>query len=1006
MAFRPPVGRSQYYCEDRGSRLSVYICCSDLEDDRAFAEELKHCLESESVDVFFDEGDYDLRRTMDAVSHSVLIVTPALLRHDVDSVVTDTILRLSHEDRIVPLLLLVDVELKDFEDVFPFYASNPLRCEVRRDVLEAADKISNLIMPKTENRTWAGLLSSSVRLSVSRQRGLRQKPLNLIGRKKDVKRILDFFYRDEPSLPLCCISGLPGIGKTSLATYVAHQVREMYWKVIYVDAQHLESETDFCTKLLMNLKPRLLENEQSADVAGPLLSEVIQLLGELDRIVIIFDGCDRALATKDLKHGFWVFLRKILESVKKRFMILMTSRQKAQFSDLPILEVALDCLENDEADNLLKSFISREFQCSLKQSTIASIRELCFGVPLFVRLAGALLSKYRDVLTQEEVVEKMREKPFENDNPATASKAFILSVYNLIPSSMKLYLHGLALFSGSFTRMEGAQLFGLGDEVQFAFAVIGPLREFSLLSSDTAATGDQIEYRLHNLVREFLNEQEFKAKEFRNIQERYCVMQLSKISEVQTLYDKNPRQAILLFQMCGFSNVIRELTRVFGEVGETSLAVWKRLVSLASCPNSSMRYCLDKDIRKDFLSACLGVASKRNLSVIETDVNLCLAEVLLEANDFEEAASNLRKVHTKLSSLHAAREAKDILEARYCLTEAKHLIGKNEGQNAAASLLNGLTRYSWAREQPDYYATLGSACNCNQDYNEAVYYYRKALELLKVKLKRSQSPHPDISDLLFNTGSYQFCSAHYFDSYQSFLEALEMQRYLRSSRFTLATTSYHLGICQASLGKFTQAFHHFKEVYALLGDTKIDQSAVNLLARQAHAKVLYTRGVELWKTDKSRGILSLREAAFYLHDHLLLLMNNTEMLLIFAESHALLLAIYSMLSDKKQAVYHQHQLCQLSLDEGQPSCSILSYIRKTDIEDNLGHIEAVSRLSVIFYCYIGGRLLAASEDSFGKKQTRSNVRDKFVGQRQRRQFFSSLGDTSSRDDRHKEWQPM
>ena len=157
MAFRPLIEhecRSQRYSENRVSRPSVYpsvyLCCSDLEDDRAFAEELKRCLKSQSVDVFFVEDDYDLRRKMDAlllVSHSVLIVTPALLRPDVDSGVVDTILRLSHEDRIVLLLLLVDVEMKDFEGVFPFYASNPLRCEIRRDVLEAADKILNLIMP-------------------------------------------------------------------------------------------------------------------------------------------------------------------------------------------------------------------------------------------------------------------------------------------------------------------------------------------------------------------------------------------------------------------------------------------------------------------------------------------------------------------------------------------------------------------------------------------------------------------------------------------------------------------------------------------------------------------------------------------------------------------------------------------------------------------------------------------------------------------------------------------
>ncbi|XP_065846699.1 uncharacterized protein [Oscarella lobularis] len=777
------------------------------------------------------------------------------------------------------------------------------------------------------------------------------------------------------------VSGQPGIGKSSLAIHIAHEVRKSEWNVIFVDAQNLEFEADFCTELLRNMKPYLPKDKQTTESA--LVSEVMQLIEQIDCPCIILDGCDRALAPENnSKPLFLDFLWKIPKAVQKRFMIVVTSCRRAQFLSLQVLEIHLCPLGNEDADHLLKSCYPYEFRHCLKESTIVSIRELCQGVPILIRLAGGVLKKYREAISQEEIVEKLRAKPLKMFKAVSASapEAFIATIYNLISPSLKLYLHGVALFIGPFTRVEGARVFGLKqDGVQFGIDVIGPLQEYSLLarsSDNDDVSGDETQYRLHSLFRKFLLGLDFKTPEFQAIQEKYCVMQLGKIAEVQRMYDRNPQRAILLCQMYGFSNVIGELASVLRKVVETSFEVWKRFVALASCPNSWMSHCFGKELRKKFLKVCLGVALKRNLSVVEMNIRLILTDVLLQLNEEEAASSGLEKVHTKLSSIHVPKEPKEMLEVRYCLTEAKCRIAKNEGQKAAASLANGIERFSWAKEQPDYYTALGNACKCYRDYNGAISNYRKALERCETKFRKSQSPgfHPDISYLLLNIGHCQFCSAQFSESYESFSTALEMQRYLRISRLWLATTFYHLGICQASQGKQSEALDQFEQVYDLLGDKrserKGDQSAVYLLTRQAHAKLLYTQGIGSWKSENNP---CLRKAASDLQDLLKPLLDHSEMLLIWAESHALLVVIHCLLSDKKRALNHHQQLGQRYLDQELVSrCSVLSYVKNADIKDDseLRSSALKRRLSVTFHCYVGGRLMAASE---GRERASSDV---------------------------------
>ena len=112
---------------------------------------------------FDDEDDVDLVRwgerdelvkteALLRSSHGVLIVTPTLIRRDVNNskalTIADAMLRRAQEEKIRLVLLLVGVNRKEFNAVFPFYATlKPVQFRGSQDVLEAADKILNLITP-------------------------------------------------------------------------------------------------------------------------------------------------------------------------------------------------------------------------------------------------------------------------------------------------------------------------------------------------------------------------------------------------------------------------------------------------------------------------------------------------------------------------------------------------------------------------------------------------------------------------------------------------------------------------------------------------------------------------------------------------------------------------------------------------------------------------------------------------------------------------------------------
>ena len=205
-------------------------------------------------------------------SHGLLVVTASLLRRGENVgplTIANAMFARLQKMRIWPLL--VDVEIQDFKKAFPFYASfRPVqfgRSQVAEVVKVILNKIASNLMgilfveevlsvvfffraEDSGKRVQAARAPSPTNyLLTDRLGGLPPKVVDLKGRKKELKKILDEFC---PGSPYCWISGQPGIGKSSLAIHVAHKVMKRKCNVIYIDAQTLESETDISIEILRN----------------------------------------------------------------------------------------------------------------------------------------------------------------------------------------------------------------------------------------------------------------------------------------------------------------------------------------------------------------------------------------------------------------------------------------------------------------------------------------------------------------------------------------------------------------------------------------------------------------------------------------------------------------------------------------------------------------------------------------------------------------------------------
>lgn len=338
--------------------------------------------------------------------------------------------------------------------------------------------------------------SEPVRLRSEHVRSvLPAEPSDFVGREAEAAQVcapLTIQEADGGLPDVCVITGMGGVGKTTLALRVARRLREHHTdRQIRVDLGGSRS----CPPGPETILTRLLGRLGVAEEAVPNdLADLVSLYRNTvigTRTLILLDDATDAQQVRPLLPGV------------AGCRVLVTSRRHLAALE-GVTRVAVDVFTSDESVELLARIAGRA-RVAAEERTARRIAELCGHLPLAIRVSGARLaarphwplSRLADrLLNSENLLDELRLADLDVGVGLEAS-------YRSLPSHVRCGLLELSeLEEPSFSARTAAELLGLSlRDVQ---DLIDELVEAHLLTIDVAVTDH---YRLSNLVRALASQQ-------------------------------------------------------------------------------------------------------------------------------------------------------------------------------------------------------------------------------------------------------------------------------------------------------------------------------------------------------------------------------------------------------------------------------------------------------------------------------------------------------------------
>jgi DNA-binding SARP family transcriptional activator/DNA-binding XRE family transcriptional regulator len=319
-------------------------------------------------------------------------------------------------------------------------------------------------------------------------------PADFTGRAAECERLITAVCPagDQPGVPLVAISGLPGVGKTSLALYAAHKV----W------AQFPDGQ----------LWVQLSGASACPREAGEVLGELLRALG-VHESAIPDDYSERAVCYRSRLAGRRVLIVADDAATAAQVSplipgtagcaLLVTSRARLEGLDAAHL-MPLDVLTPDDAVGLLTQIVGSH-RAAAEPWAAGELVRACGTLPLAVRIAATKLAA-RPSWPLAAMVRRItghRGRLRELETGDLSVRASIASSYKSLPDHPRRAFKLLArLGPADFAEWVIAALL---DE-QDAADVIDELVARSLLTPlGTDSTGEP-RYRLHDLLREYAAE--------------------------------------------------------------------------------------------------------------------------------------------------------------------------------------------------------------------------------------------------------------------------------------------------------------------------------------------------------------------------------------------------------------------------------------------------------------------------------------------------------------------
>ncbi|MET8055150.1 BTAD domain-containing putative transcriptional regulator [Streptomyces microflavus] len=316
-----------------------------------------------------------------------------------------------------------------------------------------------------------------------------------VGRRRQLRE-LDALLSPDPGerAHVVAVVGAPGVGKTALAKHWAHARRKHFEDgQLFVDLRgHSPLPTlrpaDVLAQFLRALGAPPDRLPADADEAAALYRT---LLAD-KQMLIVLDNARDAEQVRPLIPG------------ARGCAVVITSRSRLAglVASDGARQLALDVLDPDEARRLLGSIIG-ECRATVEEEAARRLVQLCGGLPLAIRIAGANLvardtgiADYCAELAGDDMLSRLR---IEGDRRSTVRAAFDLS-YLALPAEARRMFRLLGLMPGPDVSVNGAA--ALTDSTSAASAgLLVSLTDAHLVRERAAGR-----FGLHDLVRSYARE--------------------------------------------------------------------------------------------------------------------------------------------------------------------------------------------------------------------------------------------------------------------------------------------------------------------------------------------------------------------------------------------------------------------------------------------------------------------------------------------------------------------
>jgi DNA-binding SARP family transcriptional activator len=319
-------------------------------------------------------------------------------------------------------------------------------------------------------------------------------PADFTCRRAECERLITAIspVGDQPGVPLVAISGLPGVGKTSLALYAAHKVRSAFpdgqlWVQLSGASACPREVGDVLGVLLRALGVR--ESAIPGDYSERAVCYRSRLAGR--RVLVVADDAATAEQVRPLIPG------------TAGCALLVTSRARLEGVDAAQL-MPLDVMTPDDAISLLARIVGSH-RVAAEPRAASELVQACGMLPLAVRIAATKLAA-RPSWPLAAMVRRItghNGRLRELETGDLSVRASIASSYKSLPDHSRRAFSLLArLGPGDFAEWVIGALLGEPDVADVIDELVGR----SLLTPlGIDATGEP-RYRLHDLLREYAAE--------------------------------------------------------------------------------------------------------------------------------------------------------------------------------------------------------------------------------------------------------------------------------------------------------------------------------------------------------------------------------------------------------------------------------------------------------------------------------------------------------------------